>query len=75
MSTIDELADRIERLLLRHEELRRTNELLQRQLAQVSAERDSLRQRLQTARARIDALLEHLPSEAAQTPQNGPEGS
>lgn len=66
MSTLDELADRIERLLLRHEELRRTNELLQQQLTQVSQERDSLRQRLNTARARIDALLEHLPADPAQ---------
>ena len=64
MSTIDELADRIERLLLRHEELKRTNELLQQQLGQVSHERDSLRQRLNTARTRIDALLEDLPTDA-----------
>lgn len=63
MSIIDELADRIERLLLRHEELKRTNELLLQQLGQVSQERDSLRQRLNTARARIDALLEHLPAD------------
>ena len=75
MSTIDELADRIERLLLRHEELRRTNELLQQQLTQVSQERDSLRLRLNTARARIDALLEHLPAEPAQATEDRQERS
>lgn len=61
MSKIDELADRVERLLLRHEELKRTNDLLQQQLGAVTHERDSLRSRLAAARARIDALLERLP--------------
>jgi hypothetical protein len=32
MSKIEELADRVERLLLRHGELQRTNALLQQQL-------------------------------------------
>jgi hypothetical protein len=32
MATIEELADRVERLLLRHEELQRTNALLKTQL-------------------------------------------
>ncbi|HYR25442.1 MAG TPA: DUF904 domain-containing protein, partial [Aquabacterium sp.] len=53
MSRIDELTDRIERLLLRHEELRRTNALLQQQLVTTAQERDSLRARLSAARARI----------------------
>lgn len=66
MSRIDELTDRIERLLLRHEELRRTNALLQQQLAVTSQERDSLRARLAAARARIDALIDKLPSPAAE---------
>lgn len=63
MSKIDELADRVERLLLRHEELARTNALLQQQLAATTQERDSLRSRLAAARARIDALLERLPAD------------
>ncbi|HEX5355606.1 MAG TPA: cell division protein ZapB [Aquabacterium sp.] len=62
MSRIDELTDRIERLLLRHEELHRTNALLQQQLAVTAQERDSLRARLSAARARIDALIDKLPS-------------
>lgn len=65
MSRIDELTDRVERLLLRHEELRRTNALLQQQLAVTAQERDSLRARLSAARARIDALIDKLPHVAA----------
>lgn len=64
MSRIDELTDRIERLLLRHEELRRTNALLQQQVAVATQERDSLRARLSAARARIDALIDKLPQVA-----------
>ena len=65
MSKIEELADRVERLLLRHAELQRTSALLEQQLATVSHERDNLRSRLNAARSRIDALLERLPVEAA----------
>ena len=61
MSKIDELADRVERLLLRHDELKRTAALLEQQLTAVTQERDSLRSRLNAARGRIDALLERLP--------------
>ena len=61
MSKIDELADRVERLLLRHGELQRTNALLQQQLTAVTHERDNLRSRLNAARNRIDVLLERLP--------------
>jgi chromosome segregation ATPase len=64
MSKLKDLADRVERLLLRHDELQRTRELLEQQLAVVVNERDSLRSRLSAARSRIDALLERLPVEA-----------
>jgi len=63
MSKIDELAEKVERLLLRHEELTRTNALLQQQLAAVTHERDSLKSRLAAARSRIDALLDRLPAD------------
>ena len=43
MSKIEELVDRVERLLLRHGELQRTNALLEQQLATVTHERDKLR--------------------------------
>lgn len=61
MSQLHDLADRVDRLLLRHEELERTNALLQRQLDTLAAERDQLRNRLGTARTRIDELLARLP--------------
>jgi cell division protein ZapB len=63
MATIQDLAERVERLLLRHEELQRTNTLLEQQLSAVTLERDNLRSRLNAARSRIDALLERLPAE------------
>ena len=65
MSRLDDLAERIERLVLRHEELQRTNALLEQQVASLTGERDSLRSRLAAARARIDALLDRLPTDAA----------
>ena len=65
MSKIEDLADRVERLLLRHDELQRTSALLERQLGTVTQERDSLRSRLNAARSRIDGLLERLPTDAA----------
>jgi cell division protein ZapB len=58
---IDQIAERVERLLLRHEELQRTNALLQKQVHDLEVERDLLKSRLNAARARIDALLERLP--------------
>jgi len=64
MSKTQELADRVERLLLRHEELKRTNELLEQQVGALTHERDNLRSRLNAARGRIDALLDRLPTEA-----------
>lgn len=64
MSRLQELADRVERLLLRHQEQQRTNALLQQQLLAITQERDLLRHRLTTARSRIDTLLERLPAEA-----------
>jgi len=62
MSNLQDLAERIDRLVLRHEELKRTSALIEQQLATVTAERDSLRSRLAAARARVDALLARLPA-------------
>jgi cell division protein ZapB len=73
MSRLEDLAERIERLVLRHEELQRTNALLEQQVASVTSERDSLRSRLAAARARIDALLDRLPADApVSAPQVAP---
>ncbi len=63
MSKIEDLAERVDRLVLRHAELKRTGALIEQQLVAVSAERDSLRSRLAAARARIDALLARLPAD------------
>lgn len=63
MHDLRDLADRIERLVLRHEELKRANALLTQELAALSAERDSMRSRLAAARVRIDSLIERLPHE------------
>jgi chromosome segregation ATPase len=62
MPTLEDLAERVERLVLRHEELKRTNTLLEQQVAALESERDNLRSRLSAARARIDVLLERLPA-------------
>ena len=66
-SPIDQIAERVERLLVRYEELQRTNALLIEQVASLSHERDSLKSRLSAARARVEALLDRLPENAADT--------
>ncbi len=63
MSTLQDLAQRVEHLLVRHAEMQRTQLLLQQQIEQISAERDALRGRLTAARARIDGLLAALPAQ------------
>jgi chromosome segregation ATPase len=60
-SHIDQVAERVERLLVRYAELQRTNSLLADQVNVLTHERDSLKSRLGAARARVDALLERLP--------------
>ena len=64
LSQIDQITERVERLLVRYEELMRTNALLNQQVETLTQERDSLKSRLGAARARVDALLERLPNEA-----------
>ena len=71
MATLQDLAERIDRLLLRQQELARTNALLQDQLREVGSDRDSLKSRLTAARARIDALLERLPANNGTGPGSG----
>ena len=62
---IDQIAERVERLLVRYEELQRTNALLSSQVEALTQERDSLKSRLTAARNRVDALLERLPEAIA----------
>jgi uncharacterized protein (TIGR02449 family) len=70
-STVEHIAERVERLLVRYEELQRTNALLAGQVQTMTQERDSLRSRLAAARGRIEALLDRLP-EAAAAPESLP---
>ncbi|MGO4390946.1 DUF904 domain-containing protein [Variovorax sp. M-6] len=65
-SRIDQIAERVERLLVRHEEVQRTNALLQDQVDALTRERDALKSRLAAARTRLDALLDQLPVEPSQ---------
>lgn len=62
---INQITERVERLLLRYEELQRTNALLAEEVGVLTQERDSLKSRLGAARARVDALLERLPENAS----------
>ncbi len=64
-NTLEDLAERVDRLVLRHQELQRANALLEQQLSAVAAERDSLKSRLAAARGRVDALLARLPADTA----------
>ena len=65
---IQQLQDRVERLLLRHEELRRAHALLLEQNSQLTSERDTFKQRLQSARQRVDALMNNLPNQEESAP-------
>ncbi|MEJ7686482.1 MAG: DUF904 domain-containing protein [Telluria sp.] len=65
-SRIEQIAERVERLLVRHEEVQRTNVLLQDQVNALTRERDALKLRLSAARTRLDALLDRLPADPPQ---------
>jgi cell division protein ZapB len=71
MTKIENLADRVERLLLRHDELQRTNALLLAQVQALNQERDQLKSRLSAARSRIEALLDRLPGSINNEPVDG----
>ena len=70
-SQIDQIAERVERLLVRYAELQRTNALLSTQVEVITQERDSLKSRLGAARARVDSLLDRLPQASANGRQKG----
>ena len=74
LNQIDQITERVERLLVRYEELTRTNALLYQQIDGLTQERDSLKSRLSAARARVDALLERLPEMAASQNSNQTRG-
>ncbi len=74
LTPIDQITERVDRLLLRYDELKRTNALLHQEVASLAHERDSLKSRLSAARARVDVLLARLP-EASNGPATTPGGS
>jgi uncharacterized protein (TIGR02449 family) len=61
LSQIDQIAERVERLLVHYQELQRTNVLLSAKVETLTQERDSLKSRLNAARARVEVLLDRLP--------------
>ncbi len=65
---LDQIAERVEQLLSRYDELQRTNARLHEQVRVLQGERDLLKSRLSAARARIDALLNRLPANGAASP-------
>ena len=68
---IDQITERVDRLLARHAELARANALLLAQVASLTQERDSLKSRLSAARARVDALIDRLP-DTSSVPEAAP---
>lgn len=71
-SPIDQIAERVERLLARHEEVLRANALLQDQVNALAQERDALLSRFAEARLRLDAVLQRLPAEPSHAPVASP---
>ena len=69
---IDQIAERVDRLLVRYAELQRTNVLLTSQVESLTHERDTFKSRLNAARARVDALLERLPDTTTTAVQKDP---
>ena len=65
---IEQITERVDRLLLRHEELQRTNTLLAEQVRQLTQERNLLRSQSLAAQQRLDALIQQLPTATLQTP-------
>ena len=57
----EQVAERVERLLVRHVALQQSHQQLAEELAATQQERDVLQQRLEQASLRINALLEQLP--------------
>ncbi len=77
-SLLDQVTERVDRLLVRHAEQQRTNALLLEQVAALTHERDSLKSRLAAARSRVDALLQRLtpaPASADSSPTDDGERS
>ena len=64
LTRLPELSDRVQSLLQGYADVQATCLALEQQIADLTAERDSLRSRLSAARARVDALLDRLSKES-----------
>ena len=54
---IEQITERVDRVLLRQEELQRTKALLTQQVHALTQERDLLKAKLNAAKQRLDAVL------------------
>lgn len=61
---LEALAGKVEKVAALVEGLRAENASLKQRLAALEAERDSLRQNMELARSRVEALIRQLPEEA-----------
>ena len=68
VAQIDQITERVEQLLQRHDELQRTSAQQAEKINALTQERDSLKSRLNAARSRVDALIERLPEHAPTAP-------
>lgn len=64
---IDQITERVERLLVRHEEMQRTVALLTQQVHDLTQQRNQLSNQNQAALQRLEALIQQLPTEAGDT--------
>jgi|GEM_PF-637902 cell division protein ZapB len=62
---IEQITERVDRVLLRQEELQRTKALLAQQVHALTQERDLLKAKLNAAKQRLDAVLAELPDGGA----------
>lgn len=61
---VQQITDRVNRLLLRQEELLKERHLLLDQIDALKLERQQLQNRLQNAKQHIEYIVSHLPEEA-----------
>jgi len=69
-SPFEQIAGRVERLLLHHAQLQEGNALLRQQVASLTQERDALELRMRQACERLDVLLQRLPPSAVPAPHS-----
>mgnify|MGYP005638770957 FL=1 len=72
---IEQIAERVDRVLLRQEELHRTKVLLTEQVSALIMERDLLKAKLNAAKQRLDAVLAELPDGGASLSGGGKNAS